>query len=65
MYNHYMESINELDLKTLSMGVYSGKYKVLINLPVALANAMVSAVVPSLSASISKNDYVSARVKTK
>ena len=63
MYNHYMESIGEFDLKTLSMGVYSGKYRVLINLPIALANAMVSAIVPSLSASISKNDRVSARMK--
>ncbi len=63
MFNHYMEEINELDLKTLSMGVYSGKYRVLINLPVALANAMVSAIVPSLSASISKNDHVTARMK--
>ncbi len=63
MYNHYMESMGEFDLKTLSMGVYSGKYRVLINLPIALANAMVSAIVPSLSASISKNDRVSARMK--
>ena len=63
MYNHYMESIGEIDLKTLSMGVYSGKYKVLINLPVALANAMVSAIVPSLSASITKGDHVTARMK--
>ncbi len=62
-YNHFMESIEEVDLKTLCMGVYSGKYKVLINLPIALANAMVSAIVPSLSASVSKNDHVTARMK--
>jgi stage V sporulation protein B len=58
-----MEGLGEVDLKTLCMGVYSGKYKVLINLPVALANAMVSAIVPSLSASVSKNDHVTARMK--
>ncbi|MCR4815110.1 MAG: polysaccharide biosynthesis protein [Lachnospiraceae bacterium] len=63
MYNHYMEEIGELDLKTLAMGVYSGKYKVLINLPIAFANAMVSTIVPSLSASVSKNDKVTARMK--
>ncbi len=63
MYNHYMEGIGELDLKTLAMGVYSGKYKVLINLPIAFANAMVSTIVPSLSASVSKNDKVTARMK--
>ncbi|MBR6095062.1 MAG: polysaccharide biosynthesis protein [Lachnospiraceae bacterium] len=62
-YNHYMDALGEVDLKTLCMGVYSGKYKVLINLPVALANAMVSAIVPSLSASVSKNDHVTARMK--
>ncbi|MBR3040619.1 MAG: polysaccharide biosynthesis protein [Lachnospiraceae bacterium] len=63
IYNHHMEALGEFDLKTLSMGVYSGKYKVLINLPIALANAMVSAIVPSLSASVSKNDRVTARMK--
>ena len=63
IYNHYMEGIGELDLKTLAMGVYSGKYKVLINLPIAFANAMVSTIVPSLSASVTKNDKVTARMK--
>ena len=63
LFNHYMESVGELELKTLSMGVYSGKYKVLINLPIAFANAMVSAIVPVLSASISRKDNVTARIK--
>lgn len=63
LYNHHMEKIGEIDLKTLAMGVYSGKYKVLINLPIAFANAMVSTIVPSLSASVSKNDKVTARMK--
>ena len=63
LYNHYMEGIGEIDLKTLAMGVYSGKYKVLINLPIAFANAMVSTIVPSLSASITKNDHLTARMK--
>lgn len=63
IYNHYMVGIGEIDLKTFNWGVYSGKYRVLINLPIALANAMCSAIVPSLTASISNSDYVSARQK--
>ena len=63
IYNHYMVGIGEVDLKSFNWGVYSGKYRVLINLPIALANAMCSAIVPSLTSSISNNDYVSARQK--
>lgn len=63
IYYHYMSSKGLDDIMTVKMGVYSGKYKVLINLPIALANAMCSAIVPALAASISRNDYVHARMK--
>lgn len=63
IYNHYMLAEGLEDLKTFNWGVYSGKYKVLINLPIALASAMCSAIVPSLAASFANNDVASARSK--
>ncbi len=63
MYNHYMLANGMEDIKTFNWGVYSGKYKVLINLPIALASAMCSAIVPSLAGSFANNDKVSARSK--
>jgi len=63
VYNHYMISIGEEDIKSFYWGVYSGKYKLLITLPIALANSMCSAIIPSLTGSIENKDYVSARSK--
>lgn len=63
IYNHYMLANGMEDIKTFNWGVYSGKYKVLINLPIALASAMCSAIVPSLAGSFANNDKVSARSK--
>lgn len=62
-YNHHMLSLGQEELKTFNWGVYSGKYKVLINLPIALASAMCSAIVPSLAGSFANNDVASARSK--
>lgn len=62
-YNHHMLSLGQEELKTFNWGVYSGKYKVLINLPIALASAMCSAIVPSLAGSFANNDVSSARSK--
>lgn len=63
MYNDYMTANGMDDIKSINWGVYSGKYKVLINLPIALASAMCSAIVPSLTASFANNDIISARGK--
>lgn len=63
IYNHHMISIGEPELKSFYWGVYSGKYKLMITLPIALANAMCSAIIPSLAGSIENKDYVSARSK--
>lgn len=63
IYNDYMVGIGQEELKTFNWGVYSGKYKVLINLPIALASAMCSAIVPSLAASWTNHDVSSARAK--
>lgn len=63
IYNHHMNSLGLEDLKTIHWGIYSGKYKVLINLPIALASAMCSALVPSLTANISNHDKQAAKDK--
>lgn len=63
LYNHHMVSIGMEDIKSFYWGVYSGKYKLLITLPIAVANSMCSAIIPSLTASIENNDYVAARSK--
>lgn len=63
IYNHHMNSLSLEELKTINWGIYSGKYKVLINLPIALASAMCSALVPSLTANISNHDSQAVRDK--
>ena len=62
-FNHHMIKIGEESVKSFYWGVYSGKYKLMITLPIALANAMCSAIIPSLTGSIENKDYVSARSK--
>ena len=57
IYNHYMMDLGLPDEKSYCWGVYSGKYKLLTNLPIAIANAMCSAIVPSLTLSVSQNDF--------
>lgn len=46
-------SIEQIDVW---WGVYSGKYKVLINVPISIASAMAASSVPSLSASYTAGD---------
>ena len=46
-------SVNEIDVW---WGVFSGKYKVLINVPISIASAMAASSVPSLSASFAAGD---------
>ena len=63
IFNHHMIAIGQEDVKSFFWGVYSGKYKLMITLPIAMANAMCSAIIPSLTGSIENKDYVSARSK--
>lgn len=51
------------DVKTNIWGIYSGKYKVLVNVPIALANAMCSSIVPVLTQLMVRKDYGRAREK--
>lgn len=51
------------DVKTDIWGVYSGKYKLLVNVPIALANAMCSSIVPMLTQLMVREEYGRAREK--
>lgn len=52
IYGYYMKSVNESDSYMANWGVYSGQYYLLINVPIAIANALSSSMLPSLSASM-------------
>lgn len=49
--------------KSYIWGVYSGEYKILLNVPIALSNAMSASVVPTLTAAIAENNIKAARRK--
>ena len=46
-----------LDIKSVNWGIYSGKYLVLIGVPIAMANAMGASSVPTISAIMRKKNY--------
>lgn len=50
--------------KTSIWGVYSGKYKLLMNVPIALSNAMSASTVPTLASSMAAGDLKAARRRT-
>ncbi|MCR4956294.1 MAG: polysaccharide biosynthesis protein [Lachnospiraceae bacterium] len=45
-------------------GVFTGKYKILINVPLAIASAMAASTVPTLTGAFAAKDYKLARKKT-
>lgn len=45
-------------------GVFGGKYRVLINVPISIASAVVSASVPAITASFGRKDMASVQKKT-
>ncbi|MDE5823704.1 MAG: polysaccharide biosynthesis C-terminal domain-containing protein, partial [Lachnospiraceae bacterium] len=51
------------DVKTNIWGVYTGKYKVLVNVPIALANAMCASIVPVLTQLMVREEYARAKEK--
>lgn len=55
IYNQVMIEKGFADIKADLWGVYTGQYKVLINVPLALANAMCSSVVPVLTGLLVKS----------
>lgn len=57
IFSNVMESRGmDGDLIDTLTGMYSGNYKVIINVPIALASAMASSVIPSIVSSRTKND---------
>lgn len=57
IFGHVMESKGIIeDLRRDLLGVYSGQYRVLVNVPVAIASAMASSLIPSVVASKSQGD---------
>ena len=63
IFNRIMTNKGQGIEKTAIWGVYSGKYKLLINVPIALSNAMCSSVVPTLASSMASDDKRTARKK--
>lgn len=64
IYNQVMIEKGLTDMKSVNWGVFSGKYRVLINVPIALANAMCASIIPSLTAAVSRGDNRLAKDKT-
>ncbi len=44
-------------------GIFSGKYVLITNIPIAFASAMSSAIIPNISANFAKQDYEATRAK--
>lgn len=61
-----MATYQNYDAKQIGVwwGVFSGKYKVLINVPLAIASAMAASTVPTLTGAFVSKDYKMARMKT-
>jgi stage V sporulation protein B len=59
VYNFFMRRTS-IDEKTYMAiwGVYSGKFQLLINLPISIATAMASSIIPQLSRAVEKRDKV-------
>ena len=63
IYNDVMIQKGLEDIKAYNWGVYSGKYRVLVNVPIALANAMCSSIVPVLTGLMVREEYSQAKEK--
>jgi stage V sporulation protein B len=63
IYNSIMIAKGLDSVKAYNWGVYSGKYRILVNVPIALANAMCSSIVPVLTGLMVEEDYRQAREK--
>lgn len=59
IYQNIMELVFNVkeDLRVEMWGIYSGKYRVLTTVPIAIASALSTAIVPSLVRSYSAGDY--------
>ena len=63
MFNKIMTMKGQGVEKTAIWGIYSGKYKLMMNIPIALSNAMCSSVVPTLASCIAADNIRGAKRK--
>lgn len=63
VFNYVMDAKGFSSIKAEYWGIYAGKYRVLTNVPIALANALCSSMMPSLAACMENNDRRMARHK--
>ena len=63
IFNYVMDVKGFTNIKAEYWGIYSGKYRVLTNVPIALANALCSSMMPALTTCIERGDRKGARHK--
>ncbi len=63
LFNYVMDTKGYTAIKAEYWGIYSGKYRVLTNVPIALANALCSSMMPSLAACMENGERKLARHK--
>ena len=63
LFNYVMDVKGFSSIKAEYWGIYAGKYRVLTNVPIALANALCSSMMPSLAACMENGDRRLARHK--
>ncbi len=61
MFNKIMIKKGFESTKSFSWGVYSGEYKILLNVPIALSSAMSASVVPTLTGCMAEGNIKAAR----
>lgn len=65
IYNQVMIAKGFEDLKTVHWGIYTGKYNVLTNIPIAFASALCAATVPAITKSVSRGQVKEVAVQIK
>ena len=63
IYNDVMTAKGLDSVRAYNLGVYTGKYRVLVNVPIAIANAMCSSIVPVLTSLMARNEIGQAKAK--
>ena len=66
LFGHVMEKLGESNLTASQWGVYMGRYHLLFNIPVAIANSLSSSLIPTLSRAMTERNrrQVHARIAT-
>ncbi len=63
LFGQVMDSLGETENIAAHWGIYSGKYHLLFNIPVAVANSLSSSLIPSLARAVAEKDRKQARSK--